>query len=258
MKKWKKLRAQIKPEFKAEVSEDKTVIVLSGDVVSNDYYWYESDITPSKIQKALNDSNGDVVIKLNSGGGDAFAGVEIYNSLKDYQGKVTVEVTGLAASAASIIAMGADEIVMCTGSMMMVHEAWTWAVGNKSELMKVVSMMDKLDSSLVDIYAERIGVDKEFIKDLLQDETWMTAEEAVANGFADKVKKVISEDEIDVAAKINNTMTVKVEIPDEFYQSMNEVKEELNTVKEMMNAQEDEGSIFVAKNTKLKFMKEVK
>lgn len=247
--------AQIKPEFKAEVKEDKTEIVLSGAVVSNDYDWYDSDITPSKIQQALNESKGDVVIKLNSGGGDAFAGVEIYNSLKDYHGKVTVEVTGLAASAASIIAMGADEIIMCTGSMMMVHEAWTWAVGNKTELTKVVNMMDKLDSSLVDIYAERIGVDKEFIKDLLQDETWMTAEEAVANGFADKVKKVISEDEIDITAKINNY--VQLEIPDEFYQVVNEVKEELNTVKTMLNAQE-EGSIFIPKNTKLKFLKENK
>lgn len=187
-KKWKELRAKIKPQFKAEVIEGKTTLVLSGDVVSNEYAWCDDDIYPSRIQEVLDASSGEVVIKLNSGGGDAFAGVEIYNMLKGYEDKVTVEVTGLAASAASIIAMGADEIVMCTGSMMMIHEAWTIAIGSKTELLKTIEMMDKLDDSLASIYAERLDLDKSFVSDLLKAETWMTAEEAVKDGFADKVK----------------------------------------------------------------------
>lgn len=212
-KKWKELRAKIKPQFKAEVTEGKTTLVLSGDVVSNEYAWCDDDIYPSRIQEVLDDSSGEVVIKLNSGGGDAFAGVEIYNMLKGYEDKVTVEVTGLAASAASIIAMGADEIVMCTGSMMMIHEAWTIAIGSKTELLKTIEMMDKLDDSLASIYAERLDLDKSFVSELLKAETWMTAEEAVKDGFADSVK-----------TKAVTQATVEIEISDEIKAMLEDFK----------------------------------
>lgn len=212
-KKWKELRSKIKPQFKAEVKDDKTVLILSGDVVSNEYSWYEDDISPKRIQAILDESPGELVIRLNSGGGDAFAGVEIYNMLKDYPNKVTVEVTGLAASAASIVAMGADEIIMCTGSMMMIHEAWTFAVGSKSDLQKTVDMMDKLDASLVSIYAERLGLDKDFVSELLKAETWMTAEEAVKDGFADSVK-----------TKPVTQATVEIEIADEIKAMLEDIK----------------------------------
>ncbi|MGF3073220.1 head maturation protease, ClpP-related [Facklamia sp. P13069] len=262
MKRWEKMRAQIKPEFKAEVSEDKTVLYLSGDVVSNEYGWHEDDITPKKVNKALNESKGEVLIKLNSGGGDCFAGVEIYNLLKDYPGKVIVEITGLSASAASILSMGADEIIMRTGSMMMVHRASTIVWGNKNALLKAADMMDKVDSSIVDIYAERIGLEKQFITDLLDEETWMTAEEAVKDGFADRTKEIVNEDEIDIAAKINNSVWTQ-----ELMDAMNDLEIRLaNKVTEVIenkifstdkNAQKNEGSISVPKN-KLKFMKEGK
>lgn len=212
-KKWKELRSKIKPQFKAEVMDDRTVLILSGDVVSNEYSWYEDDISPKRIQAVLDGSPGELVIRLNSGGGDAFAGVEIYNMLKDYPNKVTVEVTGLAASAASIVAMGADEIIMCTGSMMMIHEAWTIAVGSKSDLQKKVDMMDKLDASLVSIYAERLGLDKDFVSELLKAETWMTAEEAVKDGFADSVK-----------TKPVTQATVEIEISDEIKAMLEDIK----------------------------------
>lgn len=184
-KKWRQLRNEIEPKFE----QQGNTIVLSGDVVDNDWGFEEFDITPDRVQKALDNIDGDVIIRLNSGGGDVFAGIEIYNAFKAHHSKVTVEVTGLAASAASLIAMGADEIVMCKGSMMMVHEAWTLAYGNKSDLMKTVELMDKIDASIVDIYDERVDLGKDFISEMLQDETWMTASEAVANGFADKVQE---------------------------------------------------------------------
>ena len=234
--------------FKNEVRDDVTILTLSGPIGKPDPWFNPDGISAKMVEEALNDTEGDVIVRLNSGGGSVFEGVEIYNYFKSLPNRVTVEVTSLAASAASVIAMGADEIVMCTGSQMMIHEASSFVVGTKDDFLKEAEVLMKIESSIVDIYSERVGLDKDKIQAMMDDETWMTAEEAVELGFADRTQKVISEDEIDVTAKINNAVNVKIEIPDEFYQVVNEVKEELNTVKEMMNAQENEGFIFVQKN----------
>lgn len=170
-------------EFKNESSNGVTTLTLSGTVRKK---WYEDDecIDAKSIQSVLENVEGDVVIKLNSPGGDVFEGIAIYNYIKSLSNHVTVEVTGLAASAASVIAMGADNILMNTGTSMMIHEASTWAIGNKHDVKKTLNALETIDDSLVSIYVERTGNSVEQINEWLTEEKWFTAEEAVNEGFA--------------------------------------------------------------------------
>ncbi|MDA1742607.1 ATP-dependent Clp protease proteolytic subunit [Bacillus cereus] len=166
---------------------DEHEMVLSGYIGSSSW-WYDA-ISAESVRSALKEVRASTVkIKLNSGGGDADQGVEIYNYLKDLDKKVIVEVTSLAASAASIIAMATDEIVMRTGSRMMIHEASTIAYGNKQDIQKTLNALEAYDESIFSIYQQKTGKSREEITDLLEAETWFTAEQAVQEGFADKVE----------------------------------------------------------------------
>ena len=193
---------RIKPEISNEVTDKGYVLTLSGRVSKN--YWEDDDnMCVETIDNELKDVEGDITIRLNSGGGDVFEGIEIYNYLKSLDNKVIIEVTALAASAASIIAMAGDEIKMSTGSTMMVHEASTLAWGNKADIQKVLNSLEAIDDSINSIYAERTGADKEVVAGWIENETWFTADEAIEVGLADgkhekeKVENVI---ELDVEA----------------------------------------------------------
>ncbi len=124
---------------------------------------------------------------INSPGGDVFEGLTIYNVLRDHPAPVHVYVQGLAASIAGIIAMAGDHIQMGMGSMLMVHRAWTMAAGNVNDMRDTARLLDKIDSSLAGVLAGRSGNDAKRVEKWMDDETWFTAEEAVANGFADRV-----------------------------------------------------------------------
>ncbi|WP_124058458.1 head maturation protease, ClpP-related [Vaginisenegalia massiliensis] len=178
-------------KFKNEVVNGATVLTLSGPV-GQPYPWEDEDstINAKLVKSALDGYEGDVLIKLNSPGGDVFEGIEIYNYLKSLSNHVTVEVTALAASAASIISMSADKLVMDVGSNMMIHKASTVAWGNEEEIMKTVKALQSIDSSLVAIYAEKTGKSDDEIRELIANETWMTANETVEAGFADEVGNV--------------------------------------------------------------------
>lgn len=176
---------------------DEHEMVLSG-FIGRSSWWYEA-ISADTIRSALKEVSASTIrIKLNSGGGDADQGIEIYNFLKDLDKKVIVEVTSLAASAASIIAMGADEIIMRTGSRMMIHEASTYAMGTKQDIQKTLNALETYDESIVSIYQQRTGKSKEDITKLLEAETWFTAEKAVKEGFADRVEYEQEDDDEDV------------------------------------------------------------
>lgn len=148
--------------------------------------WYDDEVTPKAFREELAKHSGEITVRINSPGGDVFAGMQIYNMLKDRDGGVIVIVDALAASAASFIAMAGDKIIMNTGSMMMVHKASTIAWGNEDEMLQIVEMLRKTDDNIVSVYAARTGKSAEEIKQLLADETWMTADEAVEMGFADE------------------------------------------------------------------------
>lgn len=191
---------KIKPEITNEVTDGGHVLTLSGRVSKN--YWSDDDhINVETVSNELNAVEGNITIRLNSGGGDVFEGIEIYNYLKSLDNHITIEVTALAASAASIIAMAGDEIKMCTGSSMMVHEASTIAWGNKSDIQKVLNSLDTIDDSLVSIYAERTGADKETINSWIEEETWFTADEAIEAGLADSKRE--KEKEVENKAMVN-------------------------------------------------------
>lgn len=185
----KEMLNRITPVIKNEVTDSEHILTLSGVVAKDSIFDHDGDLINMKtISDSLNSiGNRKLLIKLNSYGGDAFEGIEIYNYLKSLKNKVVVEVTSIAASAASIIAMGADEIRMSNGSQLMIHEASTFAVGTKSEMQKTLNALKSMDNSIVDIYHEKTGLDKTEILQLMEEETWFTSEEAVKHKFADDV-----------------------------------------------------------------------
>lgn len=185
----KEMLNRITPVIKNEVTDSEHILTLSGVVAKDSIFDYDGDLINMKtISDSLESiGNRKLLIKLNSYGGDAFEGIEIYNYLKSLKNKVVVEVTSIAASAASIIAMGADEIRMSNGSQLMIHEASTFAVGTKSEMQKTLNALKSMDNSIVDIYHEKTGLDKTEILQLMEEETWFTSEEAVKHKFADNV-----------------------------------------------------------------------
>lgn len=185
------LAKQIKPEFHNEVVNGKTEMTLSGVVGGG----YLGDISAKDVREVLDGSSGDIIIYLNSPGGDVFEGIEIYNLLKSYSGKVTIKVTALAASAASLILMAADEIIMCTGSQLMIHEASTICWGNKNDMKKTLNALETIDESIISIYCEKTGQTSKTIQAFVEAETWFTAKEAVENKFATSYQSEESDDE---------------------------------------------------------------
>lgn len=146
--------------------------------------WWEDSVSASDIDNALKSITGDIVINLNSPGGDAFDGIAICNRLKKHDGKVTVNVDGWACSAASVIAMAADELVMGLGSMIMIHEASSVVWGTKTEMRKEADVLDELEEGIIDIYMTKANVSREEIRNMVDAETWFGAQKAIDIGFA--------------------------------------------------------------------------
>ncbi len=146
--------------------------------------WWEDSVSASDIDNALKSVTGDIVINLNSPGGDAFDGIAIYNRLNKHNGKVTINVDGWACSAASVIAMAADELVMGLGSMLMIHEASSLVWGTKTEMRKEADVLDELEEGIIDIYMTKANVSREEIRSMVDAETWFGAQKALDIGFA--------------------------------------------------------------------------
>lgn len=147
-----------------------------------------SGATTKLFASVLRNAGGDdVVVNINSPGGDFFEGLAIYNMLKDYEGKVKVRVLGLAASAASVIAMAGDELEMAEGAFLMIHNAWTLAMGNRHDLTEAAATLKKFDDSMASIYAARTGFDPKSVAKMMDAETWIGAQEAVDMRFASAV-----------------------------------------------------------------------
>ncbi|EIZ8957172.1 head maturation protease, ClpP-related [Cronobacter sakazakii] len=162
------------------------------DVIGADY-WGEG-VTASRIAGALRSLNGaDVTVNINSPGGDMFEGLAIYNLLREYDGKVTVKVLGLAASAASIIAMAGDEVQIGRGAFLMIHNCWVYAMGNRHDLAQIAADMAPFDKAMSDIYQARSGLDADTVDKMMDGETYIGGSEAVEKGFADSL---LSADEI--------------------------------------------------------------
>ena len=174
------------------VDSDDSELILDGPI--SDVSWWGDEVTPQEFRDELKKHKGEALtVVLNSGGGDVFAGLSIYNALRELDTQVTVRVDGLAASIASIIAMAGDEIIMSPGSMMMIHRPSVFAMGNVEDLDKAKEVLTTIEDSILPIYVDRTGLSTDEVTEMLNAETWMSGERAVELGFADSIAKTSKE-----------------------------------------------------------------
>ena len=161
------------------------VLRINGQIAEES--WFDDDITPALFASELNAGSGPVTIWLNSPGGDVVAAAQIYNLLTAYPGKVTVNIDGIAASAASVIAMAAERVAMSPVSMLMIHNPATLAIGDKDELAKAMSMLEAVKDSIINAYQDKTGLSRAKLSRMMDAETWMDATAAIQLGFADQL-----------------------------------------------------------------------
>lgn len=162
---------------------DNAISIL--DVIGYDW-WTGEGVTAKRIAGALRAiGEQDVVVNINSPGGDYFEGLAIYNLLREHKGRVTVKVLGIAASAASVIAMAGDEVQIARAGFLMIHNAWITTSGDRHQLREAADWLEPFDGTAVDIYSVRTGLDAATLGPMLDKETWIGGKEAVDKGFAD-------------------------------------------------------------------------
>ena len=167
-----------------EDSHERT-LYLNG--VISDETWWGDEVTPKMFKDELFAGDGSVTVWINSPGGDVFAAAQIYNMLMDYAGRVTVKIDGLAASAASVIAMAGSDVYMSPVSMLMIHNPSTIAVGDSEEMLRAKALLDEVKESIINAYELKSGLSRTKLSHLMDAETWMNANKAVELGFADKI-----------------------------------------------------------------------
>ena len=168
-----------------ELEMDENILFLNGTIAEES--WFDDDITPGLFLSELKAHQGDITVWINSPGGDVVAAAQIYNMLMDHKGNVTVKIDGIAASAASVIAMAGTKVLMSPVSMMMIHNPMTLAFGDKSQMKKAISMLDEVKESILNAYEIKTGMDRNKLAKLMDDETWMNANTAMAHKFCDGV-----------------------------------------------------------------------
>ncbi len=147
--------------------------------------WFDDDVTPQMFRDELFSGSGDVTIWINSPGGDCIAASQIYSMLMDYKGNVTVKIDGIAASAASVIAMAGTRVLMAPTAMMMIHNPSTAAFGDHVEMQKAIEMLDEVKESIINAYELRTDLSHAQLSHMMDDTTWMNAKKAIELGFAD-------------------------------------------------------------------------
>ena len=177
--------------------------------------WYGDGITGKSIKRELRNLEGDITVRINSLGGDVFEAAAIFNLLKEHDGKITVKIDSIAASAASVIAMAGDEVIIPTNAMIMIHNPWSVAFGESKDFIKQADLLDKIKETIANVYIEKTGISKNEIHEMMDDETWLTSEEAIIFGFATK------EDKEAKPLNVNNAFRLKnfKNCPNNFFQS---------------------------------------
>ena len=164
--------------------EERTLF-LNGTIAEES--WFDDDVTPQLFKDELNSGTGDITVWINSPGGDCVAAAQIYNMLSNYKGKVTVKIDGIAASAASVIAMAGDTVLVSPVSMLMIHNPATIAWGDHAEMQKAIDMLAEVKESIINAYVLKTGLSRSKLSHLMDAETWMDANKAVELGFADEI-----------------------------------------------------------------------
>ncbi|MGN1107679.1 MAG: head maturation protease, ClpP-related [Huintestinicola sp.] len=176
-------------------TESERALELYGTIAEES--WFDDDVTPQMFRDELFAGSGPVTVWLNSPGGDCVAASQIYSMLMDYKGDVTIKIDGIAASAASVIAMAGTKVLMAPTALMMIHNPITMAYGNHDDMQKAIEMLDEVKESIINAYEIKTGLSRAKLSHLMDTETWMNANKAIELGFADDIledeKKNISD-----------------------------------------------------------------
>ena len=212
--------------------------------------WFDDDVTPQLFKDELMSGSGNITVWINSPGGDCVAAAQIYNMLMDYHGDVTVKIDGIAASAASVIAMAGTKVLMSPTALMMIHNPLTVAIGDSEEMQKAIDMLSEVKESIINAYEIKTGLSRAKLSHLMDAETWMNANKAVELGFADGIMSRADEAE-DMAAptvsmlyskaNVVNSLMEKIAakcaiapkptVPERTGRSVDELRAKLNTIK---------------------------
>lgn len=218
------------------------VLSINGPIAEDS--WFDDDVTPALFKDELNAGDGDITVWINSPGGDCVAAAQIYNMLVDYSGNVTVNIDGMAASAASVIAMSGDKVLMSPVSMLMIHNPATIAMGDHNEMQKAIDMLSEVKESIMNAYAIKTGLSRAKLSHLMESETWMNANKAVELGFADGVLERESNTPNNSAAmefsrkltntalmnKLNAKYSIPAKAPSDTGTPVADIKERLNVI----------------------------
>lgn len=227
-------------------------LFLNGTIAEES--WFDDDVTPQIFKDELCSGSGDITVWINSPGGDCVAAAQIYNMLMDYPGNVTVKIDGIAASAASVIAMAGTSVLVSPVSMIMIHNPATMAFGDSAEMQKAINMLSEVKESIINAYEIKTGLSRAKLSHLMDAETWMDAHSAVELGFADAIMKRVSEDSEDgddlsvpgvsmmfsraaVTNSLMDKLAAKCRIqnkPEETGRSVDSLMERLNLIKQHM------------------------
>lgn len=180
--KWKN-RTVLNQETQVETVE--RTLFLNGTIAEDS--WFDDDVTPQMFKEELMDGSGNITVWINSPGGDCVAAAQIYNMLREYKGNVTVKIDGIAASAASVIAMAGDKVLMSPVSMMMIHNPMTVAFGDSWEMQRAIDMLSSVKDSIINAYELKTGLSRVKLAHLMDSKTWMDANKAIELGFADEI-----------------------------------------------------------------------
>ncbi len=186
------------PETGQAEEEAERVLELYGTIAEDS--WFGDDVTPQMFRDELFAGKGPVTIWLNSPGGDCIAASQIYSMLMDYKNDVTIKIDGIAASAASVIAMAGTKVLMAPTSLLMIHNPMTMAFGDYTDMQKAISMLDEVKESIINAYEIKTGMSRAKLAHLMDSETWMNANKAIELGFADDILEDEKRSTVDIAA----------------------------------------------------------
>ena len=177
----------------------ETELLFNGPIAEET--WFGDEVTPALFRDELANISGNLTIWLNSPGGDVFAASQIFTMLKNHKGKVTVKIDGIAASAASVVAMAGDETLIAPTAMMMIHDPSTVAMGNRADMEKAIALLDEVKESIINAYETKSHLSRNKIAKMMDEETWLNAKKAMQLGFVDGIlfaeekKKLVPEPE---------------------------------------------------------------
>ena len=245
MKKFWNWKNRIVTNQETQEQVQERTLFLNGTIAENS--WFDDDITPKLFRDELMAGSGDITVWLNSPGGCCVAAAQIYNMLMDYKGSVTVKIDGIAASAASVIAMAGTKVLMSPVSMMLIHNPMTVALGNSDEMQKAIEMLQEVKESIINAYEIKTGLSRAKLSHLMDAETWMDANKAVELGFADGILQRSNETEnialptasmmysrVNVVNSLMGKIAAKCAIEPKNGRSVDELKSQLNAIKKYL------------------------